>query len=110
MNQHAMYKFSVTVHTDDLALLHCLRGLSQFSQKKGNVRIPWGGTKKTDWKMANHKATFHFSSPAYRKCFIQEATRLVPDSLWKEVSRSDHDPAKPITQEQARSSKRVDIL
>jgi hypothetical protein len=41
---HADYRFSITVHTDDRAVVNCLRALSQISQQQGNVRIPWGGT------------------------------------------------------------------
>ena len=47
---HAMYKHSVTIHTDDLAVVNCLRALSELSQRTGNNRISWGGTKDRDWK------------------------------------------------------------
>jgi len=43
MSQHAEFRYSVRIKTDDLAVLHCLRALSQFAQKTGNKRIPWGG-------------------------------------------------------------------
>jgi len=36
MTQHAQYHYSVTIRTDDLAILHCLRSLSQYAQKTGN--------------------------------------------------------------------------
>ena len=45
MGQHSRYCFSVTIHSDDLAVVNCLRALSQFGQATGNNRIPWGGTK-----------------------------------------------------------------
>lgn len=41
---HADYKFSITIKSDDLAVVNCLRSLSQFSQQSGNNRIPWGRT------------------------------------------------------------------
>ena len=50
MTVHADHHFSVTIHTDDLALVGCLRALSKFNQKSGNNQIPWGGTKAADWK------------------------------------------------------------
>jgi len=42
---HKEYHYSVTVQTDDLALLFCLRALSQHAQATGCVRIPWGGNE-----------------------------------------------------------------
>jgi hypothetical protein len=95
MSQHHDYHYSVTVHTDDLALLGCMRALSQHCQRTGNPRIPWGGTKQGDWEQTAHRATFHFSSPAYRSDFLAEAQRLLPAKLWQEVSMSDSDPAVP---------------
>ena len=50
MSDHKDYKFSITVHSEDLAVVNCLRSLSQYSQKTSNNRIPWGGTKDADWK------------------------------------------------------------
>ena len=90
---HADYHFSITVHTDDLALLGCLRALSAHVQSIGNNRIPWGGTKETDWLRDNHQATFHFSDPGFRDSFVVEAERLLPKALWSVMSQDDADPA-----------------
>jgi hypothetical protein len=95
MSQHSTYKFSVTIHSDDLAIVNCLRSLSQFSQKTGNNRISWGGTKDIDWRRDKHTVTFRFTTPDYRLGFLTEANRLLPPSLWKMVSESDADPAEP---------------
>lgn len=95
MGEHSKYKFSVTIHTDDLAVVNCLRALSQYSQKTGNNRITWGNTKDADWQAANHKVTFRFTSPEYRDYYLSEIQRLLPPQLWQEVVRSDNDPAKP---------------
>ena len=95
MTQHALYKYSITCHTDDLAVVYCLRALSQYSQKTGNNRITSGNTKKSDWAGNNHKVTFRFSSPDYREAFVLEIKRLLPGNLWTEDTRSDKDPAKP---------------
>ncbi|MFH1067319.1 MAG: hypothetical protein V1746_05405, partial [bacterium] len=72
---HKNYKYSITIATKDLAVLHCLRALSQCAQKQGNARIPWGGTKEKDWRKANCCATFHFSSADYRECFLKDIQR-----------------------------------
>jgi hypothetical protein len=95
MSLHSKYKFSVTIHSDDLAVVNCLRSLSQFSQKSGNNRIPWGGTKDPDWKREGHSVTFRFTTPEYRASFLAEAKRLLPEGLWSVAKQSDNDPATP---------------
>jgi hypothetical protein len=45
MGEHQKYKYSITILTGDLAVVNCLRALSQYSQKTGNNRITWGNTK-----------------------------------------------------------------
>lgn len=94
MSLHSTYRFSVTLHSEDLAVVNCLRALSQYSQATGNNRIPWGGTKDQDWKREKHNVTFHFSAPEYRAQFLAEAKRLLPASLWSVSAQSDNDPAK----------------
>jgi hypothetical protein len=95
MSQHEDYHYSITIKTDDEAVLHCLRALSQYSQKSGNVRIPWGGTKREDWMVNNQEVTFHFSRPEYRKEFQEQVERLFTSVLYKVVKKNDKDPAKP---------------
>ena len=92
---HKEFHFSATIHTDDLAVLGCLRSLSQHAQASGNARIPWGGTKRDDWERASHHATFHFSSAEYREEFVRQAQRLLPKNIWQVVSTQDDDPAVP---------------
>ena len=91
---HSDYKFSVTIHSDDLAVVNCLRSLSQFSQKSGNNRIPWGGTKDSDWSASGNHVTFRFTSSVFRDDFLVEAKRLLPKELWLVVSTKENDPAK----------------
>ena len=92
---HPKYKFSVTVHSDDLAIVNCLRAIAEFSQKTGNNRIPWGGTKDRNWKRDGACVTFRFTMPDYRAGFLVEIKRLLPEHLWSIVRQSDNDPAKP---------------
>ncbi|HEY7327883.1 MAG TPA: hypothetical protein VH592_09600 [Gemmataceae bacterium] len=94
-SEHAKYHFSVTVHTDDITILNCLRAITQVSQKKGDVRIPSGGTKKSDWERNNHQVTFRFTSETYRKIFKDEAKRVLLAGSWRVVRSSDDDPATP---------------
>ncbi len=94
---HADYKFSITMKSDDLAVVNCLRSLSQFSQQTGNNRIPWGGTKDQDWKRDGHVVTFRFTTPEYRSGFVAECRRLLPEALWSVVRENNNDPAHPQT-------------
>ena len=95
MLSHKDFHFSITLLTDDLAVLHALRGLSMFAQKEGNKRIPWGGTKERDWEAHHHHATFHFTSHGFRMKFEKQAERLLPRDTWKNVGDSDENPATP---------------
>lgn len=91
---HAHYKFSVTVKSEDLAVVNCLRALSAHCQPTGNSRIPWGGTTEANWRRDNYCVTFRFDRPDYRAIFLQEVNRLLPRDLWSIVAQSDNDPAK----------------
>ena len=95
MGQHVEYHYSVTIKTDDEAVLNCLRALSQYAQLTGNSRITWGGTGKKDWERNSHHVTFHFSRPEYRTKFMTEATRLLENILWVKIHENDNDPAIP---------------
>ena len=95
MTDHAQHRFSITIYTDDLAVVGCLRALAKFSQKRGNNQIPWGGTKDRDWQRDHHRVTFRFSGPEYRDGFVSEAQRLLPQSIWQLDDTRDDDPAIP---------------
>ena len=95
MTTHKDYRFSITVYTDDVPILYCLRALADFSQETGNTRIAWGGTKREDWERDKRTVTFRFSKPEYRVKFFKEAIRVLPNKLWKTVEEDDNDPATP---------------
>jgi hypothetical protein len=92
---HSDHHYSITILTEDLALVGCLRALSQHCQKTGNARIPWGGTSKDDWKESGGKVTFRFSKQSYREDFIAKISRLLPERLFRIVGQRDDDPATP---------------
>ena len=86
------YHYSVTIACDDLAVVHCLRGLSYFVQDDGNRHTPWGGTGRKDWARNNHRSTFRFTSKKFRDDFLREARRVLPENVWWQVDRDDNDP------------------
>ena len=93
--QHESYRYSITIHSGDLPVVGCLRALAQYSLQTGNNRIPWGGTKDTDWLNEQHRVTFHFTSADYRAGFLDQAARWLLPGSWREVRSSDSDPAHP---------------
>ena len=92
---HEEYPYTITCHTDDLAVVHCLRSLAQWAQQSGQKFRSWGGTKKKDWERSGHCITLHFSSPEFRYVFRQKANELL-GGKWSEISTSDNDPAIPV--------------
>jgi hypothetical protein len=95
MTVNSDHRFSVTVHSDDLAVIGCLRALAKFAHATGNNNIPWGNTKDSHWKAAGNRVTFHFTSPVYRKNFADHAGRLLLQDSWALETQSDNDPARP---------------
>ncbi len=96
-NKYAKFHYSITCHTDDLAVVHCLRGLSHFAEGHSYPHISHGGTGCIEWKRDDHQVTFRFTSEAYRDKFFWEADRLLnrPLKRWSDVGRCDNDPATP---------------
>lgn len=89
-------RFSIRCHSDDLAVVHCLRSLCQHNSPPGRKNIGWGGTKESDWREAGNKITLRFYSAEAREAFVQDAQRLLPQGSWQEVApRRNNDPASP---------------
>jgi len=77
---HAACKFSATVMTADVAVLHMLRALCQHCESGKYKQIAWGGTGEADWRKNGNEVTFRFTRQADRDSFLREAQRLLPDS------------------------------
>jgi hypothetical protein len=90
---HAAYIFSITVRTEDLAVLTCLRALSNFAQQTGNNRMPSFAASDRVWLRDGHKLTFRFTKPAFRAAFLLEARRLLPNDSFEFVGQNDNDAA-----------------
>jgi hypothetical protein len=87
-------KYSITCHTDDVAVLFCLRSLCELCETGVKPQIAWGGNQRKHWRAAGNKLTLRFSDRAFRDTFVEEAMRVMPTGSWKEVGRNDNDPAK----------------
>ena len=81
MSSGPRIRFEATVHTEDEAILNCLRGLAFFHQQTGNRFEIWGSTSVTDWKRDNGNVTFRFSLPLFRDAFVADVLRLFPAPL-----------------------------
>ena len=91
---HAKFRFSATCHTDDEAVLFCLRALCQFVEEHPKPQIGWGGTKTPEWRAAGNRLTLRFTRPEFRERFIREARRVLGDR-WSLLGERDDDPARP---------------
>jgi len=90
---HNDFKHSIDVHTDDLAIVYCLRAISDKVQKSRNQRIAWGNTKNTDWRNNKNCVTFRFTEKEYRENFKKEALRMLNNNLFEFGSEKDNNPA-----------------
>ena len=93
-SDYELCRFSITCETKDLAVVHCLRALCEFTITDVSPQSGWGGTKASDWRAAGNRITLRFTSEASRQKFVEEAHRLLPPGSWSETSRNDCDPAK----------------
>jgi hypothetical protein len=84
--------FSVTGRTQDFAVLHCLRGLSEWAEELHPRNVTWGGTGEAEWRNSKGQFTFHFSDPSFREKFIMRGQELFP-CLWEVVRTRDDHPA-----------------
>jgi hypothetical protein len=91
---HAKFCFSVTLQTDDQAVLFCLRALCQYVETHAKPQIGWGGSGSADWKKAKGQFKLRFTTASHRQQFLIEAQRLLP-GLWHKVGTNDNDPASP---------------
>src|SRR5262249_38478518 len=93
-SDHRRYRFSATLQTQDVAVLHCLRGLCQQWSGGPYPQIGWGGTKRHQWNAQGGKFTFRFTDPPSRTSFLADAKRLLAGH-WVLVAQDDNDPATP---------------
>jgi 1,4-alpha-glucan branching enzyme len=91
---HSDFHFSITCHTDDKAVMFCLRSLAHYSEHHAQKNIAWGGTNDSTWERQNHTITLRFTRPDYRQTFRVKAAELL-GGRWKEVAASDDNPAVP---------------
>jgi hypothetical protein len=90
---YAACKYSVTVRTNEEAVLHMLRGLSQHCESGRYKQLAWGGSTAASWRLNEGRVTFRFSAPADRKLFLREASRLLSAGTWTLEGTNDNDPA-----------------
>ena len=91
-DDYARCRFSITCHTDDLAVVHCLRALCQHSVKGVRPQIAWGGSSALNWKSSGNRITLRFTTTSQREAFVRDANRLLGNH-WEETGRSDKNPA-----------------
>jgi hypothetical protein len=86
------FKFSVTCHSTDLAVVHCLRALAQWAEQHPYPQIGWGGSGEKEWQGSSGTFVLRFTDEQYRRTFIDKGTELLPQR-WKVISTDDANPA-----------------
>jgi hypothetical protein len=86
----SQFRYSITVETQDDAVLFCLRALWQYAEREPETTSV-GFTSTGEWRSRDGQATFRFSNPYNRPDFLGEATRLLAGK-WIRLGASDDDP------------------
>jgi hypothetical protein len=87
------FKFSATVHTEDIRILKDLRTLACHSQKAGKPSIVRVAAAEEIWRANGHCVTFYFSAHDFRKSFLEEARNVLTCKGWNVTAQSDDDTA-----------------
>ena len=85
----SQYRYSITVETQDDAVLFCLRALWQYAERHPlppDTELATTG----EWRLGDGRITFRFSNPYNRGDFLGEATRLLAGK-WTRLASSDND-------------------
>ena len=80
------YRYSITVETQDDAVLFCLRALWLYAERQPLATD--GEMTRADGQLGDGRATFRFSTPSNRGDFLGEATRLLAGK-WTRIATSD---------------------
>jgi hypothetical protein len=90
----SQFRYSLTVTTQDTAVLYCLRALWHYAEEhdspaSARALAPRGESRSEQ----DGTVTFRFSDPRHRSDFLGEATRLLAGK-WMRHGLSDDDPPK----------------
>lgn len=86
----SQYRYSITVETQDDAVLFCLRALWQYAERHPTPATDHQIASTGEWRMGDGRVTFRFSNPYNRGDFLGEATRLLAGK-WTRLATSDDD-------------------
>jgi hypothetical protein len=94
VNDSSHFRYSLTVTTQDTAVLYCLRALWHYAEEhdapvSGMTLKPPGESHSEQ----DGTVTFRFSEPRHRSDFLGEATRLLAGK-WMRHGTSDTDPPR----------------
>jgi len=91
---HSLYRHSITVHTDDEPVMHCLRAIAFFAEHGPQKNIGFGGSGEDNWKRDDHQITLRFTHPEYRQVFRDVANDLL-GGRWTQVDEHNNNPPPP---------------
>jgi hypothetical protein len=87
----SQFRYSITVETQDDAVLYCLRALWQYAERNPAPPVVTELAATAEWRAGDGAVTFRFSNPYNRGDFLGEATRLLAGK-WTRLASSDDDP------------------
>ena len=93
MSQKESFHFSVTIHSNNMALIAAMRGLAWWCQPEICRQTSVYGTTEPEWKRDGNKVTFHFTSESNRRAFIEESKKLFPAN-WEIAHQKENDPPR----------------
>ena len=90
--EQSQFRYSITVETQDSAVVYCLRALWQYAERHPASAAAYDVSTTGEWRADDGKITFRFSNPYNRADFLGEATRLLAGK-WTRLGTSDDDLA-----------------
>jgi hypothetical protein len=91
MSRYDNFKFSVTIHSDDITVIESLSAFAWLCEPHNKRQIAIA--TENEWKRNEHQVSFYFSADGHRQTFIDEAKQLFQPS-WKVTDQQDENPPR----------------
>ncbi len=85
LEPHPLCKYSITCHTNDLAVFHCLHALCDYAEP--SIRSDTPKSQENQWRNSGNRVTLWFAHASCRDKFEAAAQRLLPGDLWSVVEK-----------------------
>ena len=86
LEANPLCKYSITCHTNDLAVFHCLRALCDYAEP--SVQSSPQKSHETQWRNSGNRITLWFAHSSCLDKFETAAQRILPNDLWSVVEKN----------------------